>query len=139
MRLLSVLAAVSLLGGAVLAQESGEGDLLPAFLFPHDLVMDNQEQIGLGEEQVEALSTLLAELDAETAAIHQEIPAASAELREILAQTQINEAQAMASFNTILDLERQARRIWLQRLIRVKNVLAEAQQDQLREITGGER
>ena len=138
MRRLPVVAAVLVLGGAVFAQASGEGGL-PASLFPHDLVMDNQEEIGLSEQQVEALSTLLAELDAETAAIHQEIPAASEELTEILAQTQINETQAMASFNTILDLERQERRIWLRRLIRVKNVLTEAQQDQLREIAGGER
>ena len=137
MNKLVAVSILTLLFGAMTTAQEREAEFLPSSLFPLNLVIDRQEEIGLSEAQVLAISALTTELEEDVLGVHREISQEAATLEEILAFTTVDERDALASFDRLFDLESRERTSRLLQLVRLKNLLTESQQERLTEIRGG--
>lgn len=115
-------------GAAAAAHRSEQ---FPPDLFPAQFILGARADIRLTPDQIKAVEGLIEEYDKSSLIISQAIAPESRKLRELIAVTQIDEPQALAQFESILNLERQGRRAGLLHLIRLKNLLTAEQQNWL--------
>jgi hypothetical protein len=102
-------------------QSPGEGDPLAGHLFPPELIMAHQSEIGLQ--------------DAQRASITSEIQKAQARFVEIQWRMSA-EAEHLEKLRT-LAVEREIKRVQVALLIRIKNALTASQQAKLAELRDG--
>ncbi len=128
-KIAAVSALILLFGGVPVAHRSGKG--LPSSLFPIPFVLESREEIGLDAEQTKATRDLALQLEAESRAIAQEVAPESEKLLKLLGPAKVDEEEALASLDKLLDLERRRKRSEILHLIRLKNLLSESQQTRL--------
>jgi len=105
--------------GAV-AQNPGPmpgNDPLARFLFPPELVMSNQQAIGLTDRQ--------------RTSIQQEIQRAMGKFTDLQMRMGVDEAQVLDQVDQILNTERELKKTQLSLMIRIKNTLTPEQQAKL--------
>jgi Spy/CpxP family protein refolding chaperone len=102
--------------------------------FPPELVMQNQQAIGLSEEQRDAIKaeiqrarTLFTDLEWD---LQNEMEA----FNSLISQDKVNEEKALAVLEKVLTHETKIKKTHLTLAIRIKNLLSAEQQAQLREI-----
>lgn len=139
MKRFAVVIALILLSNVVtVAQEtdkkSNKG--LPESLFSPQLINDSGKEIGLTADQHKNIQDLSKQLEKETQTIGQQVKVESDKLLKLLSAPKVNEADATVIIYRILDVERQLRIDETLYLIKLKNILTEAQQKQLSEIRG---
>ncbi len=133
---LAALAVWCLAGATAWAQPTGPGRFRPpAFLrelFPPQLIMRHQSEIGLTDAQREAITKEMTAAQAEAVDLRWKVEERTATLTKLLAVDQVDETAALAKADELLALERQLKRVRLALMIRVKNRLTPAQQASLR-------
>ncbi|MEE9279278.1 MAG: periplasmic heavy metal sensor [Myxococcota bacterium] len=113
------------------------GTEVPNFLgqvFPPELVMRFQTEIGLSSQQREAISQAMTESYAQVVEAQWEIQAATERLKLLLAGARVDESAALAQIDRVMALEQRLKRSHFALLIRVKNELDAEQQARLREL-----
>jgi len=137
-RFVLIIALITLFSGITVAQESTKkGNRgLPESLFSSQLIIESKNEIGLTAGQLKNIEDLSKQLEKETQSIGQQIKAESDKLLKLLSTPKVSEPDATVVIYRILDLERQLRIDETLYLIRLKNVLSEAQQKQLTKIKG---
>ena len=129
-----------LLPGLTLAQGPmgpGRGKPEPPFmraLFPPEMVMQNQGQIGLTEEQRTAITSAIQELQGRVVEIQWRMQEDQQQLGETLAAAQIDAEAALALADRVMETEKQIKKLHLGLLIRIKNELTPSQQAQLSQL-----
>jgi len=111
-------------------------------LFPPELVMRHQEDIGLSEEQKATLVREMQELQSDLVPLQFEMSEAAGKLGDALAAQRVDEKKAAELADRLMSLESRIKRRHLALMIRIKNTLTPEQQDrlrQLREESGGRR
>lgn len=103
-------------------------------LFPPELVMQFQEQIGLSPEQRQDITSALQENGPKFEKLHQRMQQEIGALDLVLKKDRVSSEPALAQFDKLQDLEREARRAQLGLMIRLKNILSPEQQARLQEI-----
>ena len=103
-------------------------------LFPPELVMEHQKQIGLTETQKEFLIKEIQTAQAEFTKWQWELKTATTDLNEMVASQEVDESQTMKQLEKILELERQIKQIQMRLMVRIKNQLTEQQQEQLQRL-----
>jgi len=106
-------------------------DPLAHLMFPPDMIMGHARQLNLTDEQK---AFMRAEIQKSTAAF-QELQWKLQDQMELLQETMksssVNEAQALAQLDKVLDVEREIKRLHIGLAVRLKNRLTPEQQEQL--------
>ena len=105
-------------------------------LFPPELVMQNQRQIGLSEEQRSAITGAIQELQARVVELQWRMQEDQQQLGDALAAARVDAEQALALADRVMETEKQIKKLHLGLLIRIKNELTPSQQAQLSERRG---
>lgn len=100
-------------------------------LFPPELVMRNQHEVGLSEAQRKAITGAIHDTQGRVLEIQWKLQDESRKLGEMLAAERIDEEAALAQVGRVLDLEEQVKKAHLGLLIRIKNELEPEQRRQL--------
>jgi len=124
---------LALLPAAPLTAQQPGDDPLAKLLFPPELVMQHQAEIGLKPEQRTAITRGIAEMQAKTIDLQWRMQEAATALATLLGKPVVDETAALAQVDSVLGLEREVKRAQLTLLIRIKNALTREQQDRLQE------
>ena len=134
-----LIAALLLVVGATVpakADMMGPGPMRPpAFvrqLFVPSLIMQHQTELGITDEQRQAITKEMAETQRQVLDLRWQLEEKSAALEKMLAADTVDEAAAMARIGDVMKIEEQMKRAHLGLLIRVKNLLTPAQQAKLK-------
>jgi len=108
-------------------------------LFPPELVMRHQEEIGLSEDQKSKLVHAMQEMQSDLVPLQFEMGQAAGKLREALAAPRIDEAKAGDLADRLMALETEIKRRHLTTMIQIKNALTPEQQERLRALREQDR
>jgi len=118
---------------SALAQRPGHDPVMRS-LFPPDLVMEHQREIGLRPEQRQAITDSIRETQGELLDVRWQLKDAHQQLAELLGAQPIDEAGALVQAETVMSLEQEVKKRHMRLLIRIKNQLDPDQQARLREL-----
>jgi Spy/CpxP family protein refolding chaperone len=116
-------------------QPGGPGgrDPLMGSLFPPELIMQNQEAIGLSEEQRTFMIGEMQRTQSQVAGTQWRLQSAVERLGAIVRNDRPDEAQTLTQLDTVLSLEREMKRAQIGLLVRLKGRLTPEQQATLRQ------
>jgi len=106
-------------------------DPLAHLMFPPDMIMGHARQLNLTDEQK---SFMRAEIQKTTASFQElqwKLQDQMQLLQETMKSSSVNEAQALAQLDKVLDVEREIKRLHIGLAVRLKNHLTPEQQEQL--------
>lgn len=101
-------------------------------MFPPEMIMQHQRELALTDEQK---TFMRAEINKTTTRFNElqwQLQDAMEALHTTMKETQVNEQQALAQLDQVLDSERQIKRLHMELAIRLKNKLTPDQQLKLR-------
>jgi Spy/CpxP family protein refolding chaperone len=110
---------------------SPAADPIGGKLFPPELVMEHQAELGIDDRQREAILKELERAQAQFPRLQWQLQAASQQLSRLLDAPQVDEAKALAQAGEVMKLETEIKRAHLTLLIRIRNTLTEAQRAKL--------
>ena len=110
--------------------QTGKG----AHLFPPDLVLSNQQAIGLDDTQKTFVRSEVLKAQARFSELQFQLQDAVEALANILKQNPVDEARALAQLEKVLDAEREVKRTQISLMVRIKNKLTADQQTRLRQL-----
>jgi len=111
-----------------------EADPFGRFLFPPELVMQHQGEIGLQESQRAALQSAIQQAQAKFIDSQWKLSAEGEKLGRLLQGATVDETQALEQVDRILALEREVKRAQMGLMVKIKNTLTPTQQSKLREL-----
>jgi Spy/CpxP family protein refolding chaperone len=136
-RRLSVLLLAAALAGVHLAAAQSPGeDPIAQQLFPPELVMKHGQDIGLDQTQRAAMKQAIQAAQTKFLDGQWDMQAASQTMVRLLQAHPIDEPAVLAQADKVMGLEREVKRTQLSLLIRIKNLLTEAQQAKLADMRG---
>ena len=106
-------------------------DPIGSKLFPPELIMNHQAEIGLEDKQREAILKELEKAQAQFPRLQWQLQAASQQLSRLLDESPVNEAKALAQAGEVMKLETEIKRAHLGLLIRIRNTLSDTQRSKL--------
>ena len=114
-------------------------DPFASHLFPPDLIMANQRQIGLSDEQRATIVNDLQRSQASFVELQWKMSTESAQLQRLLEGPAVNESAVLAQLDRVLAMEREIKRAQIGLLIRIRNTLSPQQQATLAELRKSRR
>jgi Spy/CpxP family protein refolding chaperone len=127
-----VLAAASLAPARLAAQEPAAPAVQPdpifQALFPPELIMQHRRAIGLTDEQRDAISQLIQELQGRVVRLQWELLDEMQQLTEVMSAPRIDLDRALDQLDIVLEREKQIKQAHLEMLARIKNLLTPQQQ-----------
>ena len=106
-------------------------DPIGSKLFPPELIMTHQAEIGLEDKQRETIVKELEKAQAQFPRLQWQLQAASQQLSKLLDAPQVDEAKALAQAAEVMKLETEIKRAHLGLLIRIRNALSDTQRSKL--------
>ena len=128
-----LLAIIGLCCSAAFGQKPGS-DPLGENLFPLELVMAHQQEIGLTEEQRDYLKVESRKAQLKFTELQWQLLDESEKLAALVKQEHVDEQQTLATLDKILDAEREIKRLQISLVVRIKNKLTPEQQARLMDI-----
>lgn len=132
-KLLSV-CALLLLGTGVARSQRPDQDPIGQNFFPPELVMQNQEAIGLNEEQKTYLKTEIRQAQMKFTEWQWKLQDEMEKLVSLVKQPHVEEQEALAQLEKVLTMEREIKREQVTLLVRIKNKLTQEQQAKLMQL-----
>ena len=125
---------------ALAQQEQAMGDdPLFATLFPPELIMQHRRAIGLRDEQRDAISQLIGDLQGRVVRLQWELLDEIRELGEITSGTRVDLDRSLDQIGNVLDTENEIKQAHLEMLVRIKNLLSADQQATLERLRRTEK
>jgi len=109
-------------------------DPIARHLFPPELVMSHQQQIGLGEDQRNTIKKEIEKAQSRFLDLNWQMQEESEKLILLLQSRPVDEARVLSQAGSVMNLERETKKTHLSLLIRIKNTLRVEQQARLKEI-----
>jgi Spy/CpxP family protein refolding chaperone len=106
-------------------------DPLAHLMFPPDMILAQARQLNLTEEQKTFMRAEIQKTMATFQDLQWKLQDQMEQLQETIKSTSVNEQQALAQLDKVLDLEREIKRLHIGLAVRLKNRLTPEQQDQL--------
>jgi Spy/CpxP family protein refolding chaperone len=103
-------------------------------MFPPELVMQNQRELGLTEQQKTFMRTEIGKTSARFNDLQWQLHDAMEVLHETMKANQVNEQQALAQLDRVLETEREIKRLHMELAIKIKNNLTPEQQQKLQSL-----
>jgi Spy/CpxP family protein refolding chaperone len=113
--------------------QSPADDPIAQHLFPPDLVMRYGQEIGLDERQRTSMKEFVQASQTKFLDTQWDMQAETQKMVRLLEARPIDEAAVLAQADKVMGLEREVKRTHLSLLVRIKNLLTEAQQARLTE------
>lgn len=113
---------------------SNPTDELAQYLFAPELVLKYRQDIGLDAAQSKALKEVIQKAQARFLDLQWDMQAETGKLATLLKARPVDSAAALAQVDRVLTQERDVKKAQLALLIGIKNLLSDAQQDQLVEL-----
>lgn len=137
---LAVTLALALLTSPALAQERPPVTEDPLFstLFAPELIMQHRRAIGLTDEQRDAISRMIQELQGRVVRLQWELLDEVQRLTEITSESRVDLDRSLDQLGSVLDTEREIKQAHLEMLVRIKNLLTPEQQSTLERLREGE-
>ena len=123
-----------LLSPFLAAQTPAQDDPMREFLFPPELIMQNQQALGLSDEQREAVRNEIRTASRQFTDLQWTLQDEVERLLTLVKQPKVDEKLASAQLDKVLNAEREIKRAQFTLLIRIKNKLSPEQQAKLHEI-----
>jgi Spy/CpxP family protein refolding chaperone len=118
----------------VAQQRPGQPDAFAEALFDPQLVLQHAQKIGLSATQRRTILDEIKAAQTALAPLQVDMAEPALELIEVLGQTRVDEAHALAKVEQVLRIENNVKKRQTQLLVRVKNALTPEQQTRLREL-----
>lgn len=137
LRTLVLFGAILGLAAPASAQEppaATQEDPLFQTLFPPELIMQHRRAIGLNDEQRDAISRLISELQGRVLSLQWELMEEVEELAAVTSPSRVDLDRAADQMNAVLDTERRVKQAHLEMLVRIKNLLTPRQQEMLKSL-----
>ena len=112
-------------------QPTPDQDPLAQFMFPPELVMGHQREIGLTDEQKTYLRGEIQRVTLRFTELQWQLQDAMEGLASVMKESSVNEQQALSQLDKILDTEREIKHLHIGLAIRIKNKLTPEQQSRL--------
>ena len=109
-------------------------DPIAQSLFPPELVMKYREQINLDEGQSKAIKDAIQKAQTKFLDLQWDMQSEYEKLSQLLKARQVDENAVLAQMDRVLNHEREIKKAQISLLVRIKNVLTEAQQNKLMEL-----
>jgi Spy/CpxP family protein refolding chaperone len=109
-------------------------DELSQNLFAPELILKYRQNIGLDDAQSKSLKELVQKAQSRFLDLQWDMQTEAGKLAQLLREPRIDENAAIAQADRVLGMEREVKKAQLSLLVRVKNLLTPAQQDQLVEL-----
>lgn len=103
-------------------------------LFPPDLIMSHQADLAIDEKQRDAILKELERAQAQFPRLQWQLQAATEQLSSLLDAPKVDEMKALAQAAEVMKLETEIKKTHLGLLIRVRNLLTDAQRAKLVEL-----
>jgi Spy/CpxP family protein refolding chaperone len=117
------------------AQRGGpQGDPMAENFFPPELVMQNQQVIGLTDEQKTTIRETMQKFMGKFTDLQWQQSAEQETMNSLLKQEHPDETKVLAQLDKVLKIENEIKRIHLSIMIKIKNTLTTEQQAKLRQI-----
>lgn len=116
------------------AQAPPGGDPIGSRLFPPELIMSHQEELKVEEAQRTAILKEIEKAQSQVLQLQWQMHAATEQLAKALEMPKIDEARALALADKLMTMERDLKRTHLGMLIRIRNLLSDAQREKLTEL-----
>ena len=100
-------------------------------MFPPEMVMQNQRELGLTDQQKTFMRTEIGKTSARFNDLQWQLHDAMEVLHETMKANQVNEQQALAQLDRVLETEREIKRLHMELAIKIKNNLTSEQQQKL--------
>ena len=114
--------------------EAVQDDPIFQTLFPPELIMQHRRAIGLDDEQRDAISRLISDLQGRVLSLQWELLDDVEELSSITGRTRVDLDRALDQMDRVLDTEKEIKQAHLEMLVRMKNILTPEQQRSLEEL-----
>jgi Spy/CpxP family protein refolding chaperone len=115
--------------------QSAQGpDVIGSKLFPPELIMGHQQELGLDDQQRSAILKEIEKAQSQVLPLQWQMHAASEQLAKALDAPKVDEAKALGQADKLMTLERDLKRTHLGLLIRIRNLLTDAQRAKLTEL-----
>jgi len=109
-------------------------DPIARALFPPEMIMHHQAALGINEKQRTAIIKEVEKAQSQILQLQWKLQAAAEQLVKLLEAPRIDEAKALEQSDKVMGIERQVKRTHLGLLIRIKNLLTDAQRAKLSEL-----
>jgi len=106
-------------------------DPLAHLMFPPDMIMNHARQLNLTDDQKAFMRSEIQKTTASFQDLQWKLQDQMELLQETMKSTSVNEQQALAQLDKVLELEREIKRLHIGLAVRLKNRLTPEQQDQL--------
>jgi Spy/CpxP family protein refolding chaperone len=110
---------------------SVQEDPLFQSLFPPELIMQHRRAINLTDQQRDAISRLIQELQGRVVSLQWELLDEMQQLTEVMSAPRIDLDRALDQLDNVLETEKSIKQAHLEMLARIKNLLTPEQQTQL--------
>jgi uncharacterized membrane protein len=129
--LVSGFALLAVAGAAAQQPPQAPDDPLARLLFPPELVMQHQQDIGLRAEQRTAITKAIQDFQSKVVDLQWRMQEQSQRLASLLEKPAVDQAAALAQVDDVLGVEREVKRAHITLLITIKNTLSAEQQARL--------
>jgi Spy/CpxP family protein refolding chaperone len=109
-------------------------DPLAPHVFPPDVVMRYAAEVGLDEKQRAAVKDAVVKMQTRFLELQWDLQAESEKMARLLEASPVDEAAVLAQADKVMGLEREVKRTHLSLLVRIKNLLSDAQRAKLTEL-----
>ena len=116
------------------AEPQKADDPIGARLFPPELIMKHQRELGIDERQRDAIVAEVQRTQSQLVPMQWQMQGATEQLASLLEAQQVDEARVLAQADKVMSLEREFKRAHLSLLIRLRNLLSDAQRGRLAEL-----
>jgi len=106
-------------------------DPLAHLMFPPDMIMSHARQLNLTDEQKAFMRSEIQKTTASFQELQWKLQDQMEQLQETMKSPSVNEPQALAQLDKVLDIEREIKRLHIGLAVRLKNRLTPEQQEQL--------
>jgi len=130
------LGLLALFMGCAVRSQQPEQDPIGQSFFAPELVIQNQEAIGLSPEQKDALKAEIRQAQLKFTELQWKLQDEMEKLVSLVKQGRVDEQQALAQLDRVLNAEREVKREQVTLLVRIKNKLTPEQQAKLAELRG---
>ncbi|HEX6717351.1 MAG TPA: hypothetical protein VF088_09580 [Pyrinomonadaceae bacterium] len=111
-------------------------DPLAHLMFPPDMIMGHARELNLTDEQKAFMRSEIQKTTMAFQELQWKLQDQMELLHETMKSSSVNEQQALAQLDKVLDIEREIKRLHIGLAVRLKNRLTPEQQDQLHKMRG---
>ena len=118
----------------LLAQQSPGDDPIGRLLFPPELVLSHQDEVGLVEKQRAQVKSEVMKVQTRFIEMQWQLGEESGKMATLLRAVPVDEAKVLEQADRVMAMERDIKRMHLTMLIRIRNLLTNEQRAKLEEI-----